>query len=121
MPTWPSSLPDYVLVQGYEENTPNTLVRTQMDKGPDKVRRRYTAGTRTFGAQLELTGAQVATLESFLENDLDGGALRFDWTHPRTQNSVSFRFVPLRDDTLVSYSGLGNDYYRAQMQLEILP
>lgn len=121
MPTWPSSLPDYVLVQGYEEGAPNTLVRTQMDKGPDKVRRRSTAGTRTFAVQMELDSTQTATLETFIDQDLDGGALRFDWVHPRTQASVQFRVVPLRDDSLVSYSALGNDYYRVQMQLEILP
>jgi hypothetical protein len=121
MPTWPSSLPQDVLVQGYEEGPPNTLVRTEMDQGPDKVRRRSTAGTRTFAAQAIMTKAQVATLDSFILDDLSGGALRFDWVHPRTQASVSFRFVPIDEQRIVTYSALGGDVYRVQMQLEILP
>jgi hypothetical protein len=121
MPTWPASLPQKPLVDGYEERTPSTLVRTQMDKGPDKVRRRHTAGTRTFAQQLELSGSQVSTLESFIDSDLDGGALQFDWQHPRTGANVKFRFVPLDESTLVSYSTIGDDVYRVQMQLEILP
>lgn len=121
MASWPASLPDYVLVDGYEESAPNTLVRTQMDKGPDKVRRRYTAGVRTFAAQLELDGTQVETFDTFAITTLEGGALSFDWVHPRTQSNVSFRMVPVNKDALYRVNALGGDYFRVQFQLEILP
>lgn len=121
MPTWPTSLPQKPLQQGYDENKPNTLIRTQMDKGPDKVRRRFTAGVRTFGTQFLLSDTQVSTLETFIDDELEGGALRFDWTHPRTGASVSFRIVPQGEDALLSYSAVSDNLYRVQMQLEILP
>jgi hypothetical protein len=121
MPTWPASLPQQPLIDGYQESTPNTLVRTQMDKGPDKVRRRFTAGTRTFAVQFLLDETQTATLETFIEDDLEGGALQFDHTHPRTGASVSFRIVPVSQDALVTYANTGGVFYRVQMQLEILP
>jgi hypothetical protein len=121
MPTWPSSLPDAPLQQGYQEQVPNTLVRTEMDKGPAKVRRRSTAGTRAFTVNLLLTEAQVVTLDSFIDQDLDGGALRFDWTHPRTGAAVQFRLVPIGNDGLVSYQAVTGNRYRVQMRLEILP
>lgn len=121
MPTYPASLPQQPLVDGYEEGFPNTLVRTQMDKGPDKVRRRFTAGTRTFTIQLLLDETQVQTLDDFIDIDLEGGALRFDWTHPRTGASVQFRFIPVNNDAIVTYQTVSSKFYRAQAQVEILP
>ena len=41
---WPATLPQEILAEGYEEGLPDVLVRTKMDAGPDKVRRRATAG-----------------------------------------------------------------------------
>ena len=44
MTAWPSSLPDHVLQQGHNESLANVTSRSQMDAGPAKVRRRFTAG-----------------------------------------------------------------------------
>ncbi|QLH37711.1 MAG: hypothetical protein HWD60_00095 [Defluviicoccus sp.] len=42
---WPSSLPQKPLVDGFSETAPNLVVRSPMDVGPAKVRRRATAGS----------------------------------------------------------------------------
>jgi len=93
MATWPTSLPDYPLIDGYAEKPQDQTIRTQMEAGPDKVRRRFTAGVREFSVKWTLTTAQVSTLDTFFHSTLDGGALQFDMTHPRTGASTSFRFV----------------------------
>lgn len=117
MIVWPASLPQRVLAQGYAETFPKTAVRTQMDAGPDKVRRRFTAAVRDFEVSLRLTPAQAATLESFFDSTTAGGALAFDWTHPRTGDAVSFRFKGAPRLTAVARG----QRYQAALSLEILP
>lgn len=92
MPTWPGSLPDIPLVEQFQEQPPNLLLRTEMDAGPAKVRRRATAGVRPMRGLISCTKAQVATLDTFYVTTCVGGSLAFDWTHPRTGAAVSFRF-----------------------------
>lgn len=117
MPAWPASLPQLVLAQGYRETFAKTAVRTSMDAGPAKVRRRFTAGTRDFAVSLRLTPAQAATLEGFFDATTAGGSLAFDWTHPRTGTAVAFRFIGEPQLTAVNRG----QQYQASMRLEILP
>ncbi len=108
-PTWPASLPQRVAVDGYGEGPPDTTVRTRMDAGPAKVRRRFTAGVRPLSLQIDLDG--------FFGTTLLGGALAFDWVHPRTQAAVTLRFV-----RPPAYRPLASDAaWQAVLQLEILP
>lgn len=116
MPTWPASLPQTVMTAGLEERPPDTSLRSQMDAGPAKVRRRFTAGVRVFSATVPLSDTETETLDSFYQTDLQGGALRFDWTHPRTGAAVKFRFV-----TPPRYAPRSSKLWLVQLQLEILP
>ena len=116
MPAWPSTLPQDVLIDGYDEQVPETTLRTSMDAGPAKVRRRFSAGVRVFAVTVPLTRAEVETLDAFYLNDLQGGALRFDWTSPRTGAPVQFRFLaPPR------YAPQSQADWLGQLQLEVLP
>lgn len=92
MPTWPTSLPQYVLEQGYNEQLPDQTVETQMDTGPVKVRRRFTVAPRRFGVVVVMDPDQIAVFEEFYGDTLAGGSLSFDWVHPRTRVSKTFRF-----------------------------
>jgi len=117
MPTWPGTLPTSPEGPGYSEVLPNTLIRTNMDAGPPKVRQKFTAGVRPFTMSWMLTKAQVATLDTFYVTTLKGGALSFDGlAQPRTQAAVTFRFVEPP-----TYAYLGPDTWRAQTKMEILP
>jgi hypothetical protein len=115
MPTWPSDLPA-PNVNSFEESPPQTTLRTQMEIGPDKVRKRFSAGIRPVSFKLILTAVQVATLDTFYVTGTSGGALRFDYTHPRTSAAVKARFI----DT-PRYKSIDPSYYEADVKLEILP
>lgn len=117
MPAWPITLPQRVLADGYQEPLPEMTIRSEMDAGPAKVRRRFTAAVRTIRCQLALTAAQVTTLDTFYVTTLAGGSLSFDWVHPRTQATVAFRFAAppqLQPET-------GGSSWIASLELEILP
>jgi hypothetical protein len=113
---WPSSLPPLPLAADYADTLPDTLARTQMDAGPAKVRRRTTAAVRPLTASFLFTKAQCATLQTFYEDTLAGGALAFDWILPRTGAAASLRF--LAPPTFGSPSG---KWWRVTCQLEVLP
>jgi hypothetical protein len=117
MPSWPASLPQHVLVEGYDEAPPDVLLRTEMDAGPAKVRRRFTAGVRELRCAILCDSDQLDDLEEFFRDEIAGGALPFDWVHPRTQDAASFRFV--RRFTIAPEPGA--KYWRVGLELEILP
>src|SRR5262245_40021851 len=114
---WPGTLPAKPLYNGYTETPPNVVLRTQMDAGPPKQRKRYAAGIRTIAMVLELTKAQVAVLDDFYVNQINGGVDPFTWVHPRTDAAVTFRF----NGTPQVYEAWASDGYVARFTLEILP
>lgn len=113
---WPVSLPQRPLIRKLQEVAPELRLRTNMDAGPAKMRRRFQAGVRPFVVSMVLTGAQVETLDAFFGTTLQGGTLRFDFTHPRTGVTGEFRFVEPPQ-----YSGVSPGTYEASMQLELMP
>lgn len=122
MPTWPTSLPQAMNVDGYMESQQSAVLRTAMDSGPDFVRRRFSAITRNVSGSVMVTDAQWETLMTFFDTTLEGGSLPFDW-HPRGahQNSpatvYSMRFVspPARRPAS------SHNFWQVDLQLEILP
>lgn len=116
MATWPSTLPQDFIEAEWRESPPDNLIRSSMDVGPDKVRRRSTSNPRPVSARMIMTTAQVATFETFYITTLISGSLTFDIDHPRTETEVEMRFV-----TPPEYTPAGGGYWWVDMQLEILP
>lgn len=118
-PVWPPTLPQDVFAEGYDETLPNTMLRTQMDAGPAKTRRRSTAGVRPLTVTIELnrTLGEDAAFDEFFTDTLGGGTLSFDWTHPRTLATVTMRFTaPPHLQPLA-----GGKFWRAMLNLEVMP
>lgn len=116
MPDWPTSLPALPLAESYGETQAVTVIRTEMETGPAKARRRTTAGVSLLNLSYILSRAEAATLEEFFENELAGGALQFSFPHPRKAQTVGCRFR--RPPAL---SPINGDYFRAGVELEVLP
>jgi len=115
MPTFPDTLPA-PLANSFQEQPANNIVRTQMDVGPAKVRRRTTANVRSISVAYVLSEAQLQTLETFFLTDAAGGALSFDFTHPRTGATVTARFTEPPQ-----YASMNGLYYQVTVSLEVLP
>lgn len=116
MPTWPVSLPQKPLRDGYQEVEADTNVRTPMDTGPAKVRRRFTAGPRPFTCTFEFTGAQLATFKTFVRTTLLNGSLAFDMAEPIAGTTASFR-----QKSPPRTVSVGGDNYQTTWELEALP
>jgi hypothetical protein len=116
MTDWPASLPQYLSVQGFSEEIPNTMLRSNVDTGPAKLRRRYTAAPEPIVGTITCTSAQVDTFRTFFETTLNGGTTSFNWVHPRKQTAATFRFTETP-----KVSALGGDGFRIGLKMEIMP
>jgi hypothetical protein len=118
---WPATLPQYLPVANYQEVPPDTTLRTPMDAGPAKLRRRYTANVRNISTIMPLTEAQLRILDSFYLDDTQGGSLPFDWVHPRYAGESPGLPVTMRFIKQPTYTCVEPDYYNAQLDFEIMP
>jgi hypothetical protein len=117
VPTWPATLPQEPSETSFKETPPDLIVRSEMDAGPDKVRKRYTAGVRLFEVEYLFLPDQMTAWESFYENEISDGVLPFTYPHPRkwgTTISVRLRDVP-------QYKHEGAGVFRLTLNLEQLP
>jgi hypothetical protein len=117
MPAWPSDLPQLPLVQGFSETAPTLAVRSPMDVGPAKVRRRATAGVTQLKCTFRLSAAQRASLLTFWQTTLAGGALSYSWTHPISGTAITCRIVEPPGLTPVA----GGVSWLAALSIEVLP
>jgi len=88
---WPSTCA--TLRNSIRERLPDNVLRSPMEVGPAKVRRRTTSGVRELTAEVQpLTSAERSTFESFFVTELRYGSLPFTWVHPLTGATLLCRF-----------------------------
>jgi hypothetical protein len=117
---WPTtgSFPQ-VPQKGFTESVGVNIIRSNMDAGPAKMRRRSNA-PNTMNLSFILTTAQVSTLETWIKNDIKGVA-RFGFRHPRTQAIVEVRIVPSNGSELFQLKYLAPGYWETSFTFEVLP
>jgi hypothetical protein len=120
IPSWPTanSFPQSPQ-KGFTESVGLNIIRSPMDSGPAKMRRRGTA-PNTMDLSFILTTAQTTTLETFIKDTLLG-VKRFSFTHPRTAATVEARIVPLGDGEFFKLQYLAPGYWNTSLKFEILP
>lgn len=118
MPSWPVTLPQDFLRDGFQRTPQSNVISFGTEVGGGKVRRRSTARTKVHTGTLQLTKAQVALFEEFFENDLKDGALSFDWTDPVTDDFVAWRFDP---DNVYTLREIAKDIWSLSISLIRLP
>lgn len=116
---WPTadSFPQEPLREGYSEMCVDIALRTQMDLGPDKVRRRSTAGVRPWVCPLLLNGTQLTLLRSYYTSDTEGGSEQIEWVDPLDTGSTAY----MRFTGPPSWVQVAHNLFRANVPLEILP
>ncbi|WP_430914067.1 hypothetical protein [Methylobacterium sp. sgz302541] len=77
IPFWPSDLPQRVSRNGFGETFRDGRLRTAMEAGPPKMRRRFSSAVRPIQASIEVTVDGKARLERFWSEEAAGGTLPF--------------------------------------------
>ncbi|MEZ0253573.1 MAG: hypothetical protein ACAH20_21885, partial [Methylobacteriaceae bacterium] len=84
IPVWPTDLPQRVLADSYSEGLGNGRLRTAMETGLPKMRRRFTLAARPVSAAFRVSADGKARIERFFNEETGGGTLPFlmpDQTH----------------------------------------
>jgi len=115
MAEWPDTFPGPAL-NTLQEAPPDNAIRSKMDKGPAKVRRRTTANVRPISFTLKLTPEQTQELDEFYDITTHSGVDVFDYIHPRTGAACEARFVERP-----TYGEMEAVIYNCSISLEIMP
>jgi len=115
MAAWPGTLPDFFQVGGYTEKGADNLIRTNMDVGPAKVRRRTVTNIRSIVGNMWLTSAQYTAMKTFFEVTQAYGSLTFTMDDAHAVNQT-WRFVkpPV-------YTTVGPNNWQVKLDLEEMP
>lgn len=113
MATWPASLPQLPNSSGFKDEAIDQAVRTKMDTGPGKARRRYTSTRSKVAVSLWITVAQYTTLETFYNTTLAGGTATFTWVNFIDSASATYRFTQPP-----AYTNLGADQFPVKLMME---
>lgn len=113
---WPETLPIHPLLSGYREMPDDTILRSEMDTGPAKLRQRSTTSTSKIHLQFLVNAVQLSAFRDFYENDLSGGSLAFIFHHPTKEVDVICRFAAPYEITAVN-----GVFHRVQAVLEVMP
>ena len=115
METWPPTIDKKVLQSGFSQQaTPNTI-RSKVEAGVDKLRRRYTIPILKVTASMFLNFTQYEALELFYDTTLQGGVLSFGFPDPATDVEHEYRFL-----APPSYVAAGGLFYQVSMEWERL-
>ena len=121
MADWPATIPWEFLTDGASGGFGDNALRSSMDVGPAKLRRRSTAAPDRFTGDLLITATQYGYIDTFYKTTLGYGALPFDGLHPVTGAAAEMQFLaPPACRPTDSFSG-GERIWIATLQLEILP
>jgi hypothetical protein len=117
---WPDNLPDSPLLDGYAAQRKDTLLRSSVDAGLDKIRNRYRAAPKFKTERFYFTNPQKLIFEDFHENILGGGAERFIRLNPETGLNSEYRFRSEPDYSLNGVDHNGPTWV-VSLSLEVLP
>jgi hypothetical protein len=93
---WPLSLQQLLEEASFNYSKGDTVIRSEMEVGPAKVRRRFTKSIDRINGQITINQRdlnQFNTLENFFDTTLNGGTKPFYFDHPITGVPSIFRFV----------------------------
>ncbi|SEE59533.1 hypothetical protein SAMN05519104_6664 [Rhizobiales bacterium GAS188] len=82
LPVWPIGLPVNPLADLSVAEAYRAPVATEMEDGPDRMRRRSLTKLAKLGMRFIFKDAQMATFKSFVETTLQEGTMHFSMTVP---------------------------------------
>ena len=113
---WPSQLQQNLLEPSFNFKYGDSRLRTNMDVGLAKVRRRSTREIDTASGSIHLKYADYMTFKNFYKTSINGGVTPFDIIHPIEQVTATFRFV-----SAPTIRSIGGGVFEVSMEWEEMP
>lgn len=114
---WPPSLPNAFEI-GVRDQSQMGFLRTPMEAGPTKQRRRFSSTTRRLIGKIHLDEMERETFDLFYRNTIAEGSLCFNFPDPSTNQVILCRFI--EPPTFVGLRGgaSGGELWEMQFALE---
>lgn len=103
--TWPLTLQNKLSEANFSYEIADTALRSDMEIGPQKVRRRFTKGINQLTGSIYLTALEYSDFYNFYNTTLGSGTISFEFNHPITGVNTEWRF---KGPARVSSIGGGN-------------
>jgi len=113
---FPPQIEQCFLLANYTQQAEPNVIRSDVEIGPAKTRRRYTLPIINVKAGMVMTGDELKIFDTFYHGALMSGALRFLFRDPVSGTEKEFRFI----DPPV-YQPITIKHWSVEMTLEILP
>lgn len=117
METWPHSLPQCPLVEGYSEEVNNTRLESMPDAGAAKVRNRFTAVPINITENYYLTAQQKEDFLTFYHTTIKNGAENFLKPYYSNGQNRVYRISPSSTYSL-EFNGV---FWMLSLELQIMP
>lgn len=89
---WPAQLQDVFNQDSFQYQIGETVIRSSMDIGPAKVRRRFTKPINEVTGSIWVSVAEFQIFYNFFNTTLNGGTLPFDFYNPLLAATKEYRF-----------------------------
>lgn len=110
MSTWPEKFK--ILRDSFTEGLPDRVIKSNMDVGPAKKRRRTVLASYPINFTCRI---EMSDVDEFRQFYLDNDVAIIDFEHPRTGNTLKARF------NSVPTLSLNETVYESSVELEIMP
>jgi hypothetical protein len=114
-PIWPSTLQQRVNKDTFSYKKGSTVIKSDVDIGPSKIRRRFTRAVDLISCSIWLTIPQYTIFENFYNIEVAGGATSFFFNHPITGVQLLVRFTTEPD-----YRPVGGVDFAVAFTLEVI-
>lgn len=118
---WPITLPVAPRKDDLGESPGASIIRSENDTGPDKVRRRAVAMPREFNFIFDMTRTQKEAFDAFYNGPIACGALPYIFKNPSTGNLAEFRIVGKPDYKPLVQRSNGGEPWRVAFKAELMP
>jgi len=115
--TWPGFLQDFVNEDSFSSEMGDTVLRSENDVGPAKVRRISTRPIDTYTVTINVYQTDMISFKQFFNTALNGGVTPFYFDDPITGVKEVFRFTKPPSISPIGSAG----HWRISMNWEKLP
>ena len=113
MSVWPITLPQKFEQEGFTDSEPDLFVKTEMDAGPPKLRRRFTVSHHPISGTMIMTAYQKAVFRTFYRAY---GSQKIVFPDPDSDGTINIIFTGIPE--YISYS---STYWQVKLSMAVMP
>lgn len=119
IPSWPVTLPTAPLFAAYSEQHPSLAAVVTSGNKSKLIRKTSTRAQVPISVEFNFSKDQMTLFENFVYTTLEGGAIRFTFKHPRTEQVVDVSFDASQQNLFTIVPNGSMEYFKVSTQFLI--